>query len=385
MTPTVSDILDRLIQADEPLTKPKLIAGVDKTIADSLLEEMISDGFIVVKTKKYTPTDQGRQRWERSLTAEQRSAHEAKQRERENENLLAFLREVGDKNGKSFSNPELKNSSEAIRAHAEKSGLVRKIGKSAYTLLAAGEVALLRGKSDALGRDWHDASKRLLAELANSDLGSALQQFEQEQQKALEHLGELLRRLEGLGSVGELRRNYQNQLDEMATAGRRAVEASEALARKHEEIEKRIEQESQRITAEQQRLSAQLTEAAHRPTPSVPPTPTPAPTPTPTPTPTPQVVGLTDTALWEATLKAYRQLEIDYAIIGGIVKIPELTDSLRGVYAQLTPEQYHQKLLEWQRQGRLTLQVCNDPHFEPRRAEGIRSPRGLLLYVLIRS
>jgi hypothetical protein len=29
----------------------------------------------------------------------------------------------------------------------------------------------------------------------------------------------------------------------------------------------------------------------------------------------------------------------------------------------------------------LVLQVCNDPHFEPRSAEGIPSSRGLLFYV----
>ena len=91
-----------------------------------------------------------------------------------------------------------------------------------------------------------------------------------------------------------------------------------------------------------------------------------------------------DDVVRNTLMDVYQKIAQENHIVGEIVKIPELTDELRERFGEdITPEQIHDKLLEMQRQGILTLQVCDDPHFEPRRSEGMQSPRGLLMYVLM--
>jgi hypothetical protein len=88
--------------------------------------------------------------------------------------------------------------------------------------------------------------------------------------------------------------------------------------------------------------------------------------------------------VWDATHRAYDHLRRETIRIGGIVKVPELTDAVQKAVPGLTPAAFHDLLQKWQQEDRLTLQLCNDPRLEPRAAEGIQSPRGLLFYVQMR-
>ena len=64
-----------------------------------------------------------------------------------------------------------------------------------------------------------------------------------------------------------------------------------------------------------------------------------------------------------------------------LIKVPNLTDRVRAEVPGVTAARFHDLLRLWQSEDRLVLQVCNDPHVEPRSAEGIPSSRGLLFYV----
>ena len=91
-----------------------------------------------------------------------------------------------------------------------------------------------------------------------------------------------------------------------------------------------------------------------------------------------------EAAMWEATRREGEALRQQTLTIGGIVKVPELTDAVRGQVPGLTAVDFHGLLERWQQEDRLTLQLCNDPRLEPRASEGIQSPRGLLFYVRLR-
>jgi hypothetical protein len=88
-----------------------------------------------------------------------------------------------------------------------------------------------------------------------------------------------------------------------------------------------------------------------------------------------------DEAVWQATLRGYERLEQQFKLTSELIKVPNLTDRVRAEVPGLSTTRFHDLLQRWQREDRLVLQVCNDPHFETRSAEGIPSSRGLLFYV----
>lgn len=66
------------------------------------------------------------------------------------------------------------------------------------------------------------------------------------------------------------------------------------------------------------------------------------------------------------------------------VKIPDLVDRIVKDHPGMTRQQAHDELHRLQADDKLTLQVVNDRHLEPRADEMIESPRGLLGYVQLR-
>lgn len=72
------------------------------------------------------------------------------------------------------------------------------------------------------------------------------------------------------------------------------------------------------------------------------------------------------------------------ARMGGTVRIPELYAALVAVLPGTTLAAFHAALVELAADDQITLQKCNDPWMEKGCEFGIRSPRGLLLYVSIR-
>ena len=91
-----------------------------------------------------------------------------------------------------------------------------------------------------------------------------------------------------------------------------------------------------------------------------------------------------ESAVWKGVQEAYSKLQRENIRTGGIVKIPELADEVAREVGDVSPDELHKMLQSWQKEGKLTLQLCNDPRLEPRASEGIQSPRGVLMYVYMR-
>jgi hypothetical protein len=89
--------------------------------------------------------------------------------------------------------------------------------------------------------------------------------------------------------------------------------------------------------------------------------------------------------VFDAMKQAWNELHQETLRIGGIVKVPDLVDRIQAAVPGITAGQIHQQLLRWQKEDKLTVQTVNDPRLEPRRAEMIQSPRGLLGYVQLRT
>lgn len=84
---------------------------------------------------------------------------------------------------------------------------------------------------------------------------------------------------------------------------------------------------------------------------------------------------------WKTTRTAFEELKRAAIRSGGLVKVPELTDAVRSSHPELTPARFHDLLLKWRGEDRLSLQVCSEKWLEPRGDEGIQSKHGLLFYV----
>lgn len=105
----------------------------------------------------------------------------------------------------------------------------------------------------------------------------------------------------------------------------------------------------------------------------------------PSAAPTPTANGaVSDAELLEALRKAHREIDSANPALGGTVRIPELFDRLREQGKITDLATFHQHLLKWEKEDHLRLRVYDDPHAEPRRAEGIESGAGLLFYVRLK-
>lgn len=93
----------------------------------------------------------------------------------------------------------------------------------------------------------------------------------------------------------------------------------------------------------------------------------------------------TAAAVWPVAAREAGRIRQGNLRIGGIVKVPDLTDAVLGAVSPLTAPAFHGMLQQWQREDRLTLQLCNDPRLEPRAAEGIHTDCGLRYYVQLRA
>jgi hypothetical protein len=280
-----------------------------------------------------------------------------------------------------------------MREKAVAKGLVEATGANAYRLLPAGEmellgeqpietqIARLKEQHDELGKGWHAASKKVLGELTAlggkelETLRSAAVGLEEQQRRAFGDLEAVLRRLEAFGGVAEAAAAFQQRLAGATAAAERAMEAERQLREEQARIEQAATEQVRRVEATHQQIAERLNELDRKQ----------ASTLAPLVPPGVEVIdGPTDAELWEATRAAYQRLYDETFRFGGIVKVPELTDLVRKTYPDTTPAMFHEALQEWQRQDKLTLQLCNDPHLEPRQSEGIHSPRGLLFYVQAR-
>lgn len=79
----------------------------------------------------------------------------------------------------------------------------------------------------------------------------------------------------------------------------------------------------------------------------------------------------------------HRQYCQEHSGCGDSAPIPELYDAMKERGYKVAIKLFHQLLLKWAEEERISLRVCDIPILEPRASEGINSAHGLLLYVYL--
>jgi hypothetical protein len=368
--------LDRMIEAGgQKLAKKVLVGDLAKKAADTLVTDLETHNYIHKDGKTFSVMIEGRRAWEER-------ASEPRKREIADRPVAAFLEAVNTQNGKALSAAQKKTFREDIIRQVQAEGLVIEVGAKKYKLSPKGEAFLQARDLERLRTATQDSLK-------------APQAF-------LRHLAEGIEKLaEGraIHSVfAEARAAIQTKLDQARADSERSLDGLKALVNlvaAEEVLHGAVTQALERIDAETERVRSLETELRHtavkiqeelecarqqmeksvaaleeraRTTTVLTPTSVAPAEPS-------------DEAILQATRRTYGHLEQQFKVTGELIKIPNLADGVRVEVPGLTATRFHDLLQRWQREDRLVLQVCNDPHFEPRSAEGIPSARGLLFYV----
>jgi hypothetical protein len=333
--------VDRMIVAGgQKLARAVVVGNLAKKPANALLADLEKHGYIRKEGSKFTLTDEGRRDWENR-------AGEERKRELADRLVAEFLAAVQKQSGKALSAKQRQQFDEGFVNRVKTYGFVVEAGVSKYSLSARGEGFLKE-------RELNEQLKRLRAGV--EDLFKAPQTL----------LQQITRDTECLAAT--------------VSAARDHMEAEVGRLRK---LEKELRQTADQIRVELEHARQEMGCPAVVVEEKAPAEKSPVSTAGPSPAPSSPTAALppSEEAIWQATRRAYEQLEKQFKLTSELIKVPNLTDLVRTEIPGLPAERLHDLLQRWQREDRLVLQVCNDPHFEPRSAEGIPSPRGLLFYV----
>ena len=386
--------LDRMIEAGgQKLARSVVVTNLAKKTADSLLVELTQHGYIRKDGNKFTITDEGRQAWERK-------ASEARKRELADRALAQFLAVVVKQNGKALTASQKKQFDESFIKRVQTDELVLEVSANKYKLSLKGEEFLQAREP------LEEQLKRLRTATRNLLKGpqALLQRLSQETEKLTEGgeirsafadaraaiQGEVVRAqadfersLEGLQAFASLIAASQTFKKELPAAVSKALERIDVEAARVQNLEAefrhtadQFREQLEQARQHMERQAATVEEKARAEQKPVSSGGT-----APAPNSATAAEPLSDVAVWPATQRAYEQLEQRFKLTSELIKIPNLTDGVRMEVPGLTAARFHNLLLRWQHEDRLVLQVCNDPHLEPRSAEGIPSSRGLLFYV----
>jgi hypothetical protein len=392
---TVFQVLDKAMEVGGTDLAGKDLVGSAKG-ANPVLAEMCISGLLektAAKSPKYTLTPKGREAWEQEASEDRRRQVKRHDQERRQQAVAQFLSVVEKKQGKALTRAELSRLPITIRQEACDHKLIEPGEKaSSFRLLPAGEELLLaqRPIGDQLQRlrqqhqqmvaQWRAIQKTLGQELeraGSQKLETAGEYLAERGAAACQAFDATLADLGGLATVAEAARQLRAEVEEATRQARQVVEAEQTrLADLESRLRRESGQQREQLEAFERQLEMRLVDVARRlgeARPGVSDSRSPQPDGQPS-----------EAALWEATRSAYERLRQETLRIGGIVKVPELTDAVMRVGNGLVPAAFHNLLQKWQQEDRLTLQLCNDPRLEPRSAEGISSPRGLLFYVQMR-
>jgi hypothetical protein len=386
--------LDRMIEAgDQKLAKAVAAGDLKGKPADALLADLDKHGYIRKDGSKFTITDAGRQAWASR-------ASEDRKQELADRVMAEFLAVVVKQSGKGLTPKQKQPFDEAFIRRVQADGLVIETGTNKYKLSPKGEEFLkarepldqqltrlrsatqdlLKAPQTLLQRLAKDSEKLAEGAEVRSAFAEARSAIQQEVARAQ---AEFERSLDGLQVFASLITAGQTFKKSLPAAVSGALQRIDAEAERVKNLETELRQTTEgfrkelaQARQEMERRAAAVEEKARTEKKLAG-----AVVITPTPSSAPAAPPPSDEAIWQATRRAYAQLEQQFKLTSELIKVPNLTDIVRKEIPGLTVAQLHDLLQRWQREDRLVLQVCNDPHVEPRSAEGIPSSRGLLLYV----
>ncbi len=378
MDPTQFAALDKLIDAQDGGLTGSATTGKRKG-SDQILSDLEQQGWIEKRGKKYVRTPAGRTAWEQHAPADRRAAIEQRAEEAKAHRRLELLRAIAKKNGKAFTPTEARKLDTDLCRELCDQQFIKNVGDNKFVLLPNGKAILL-------------AEEPIATQIER--VQSAFQQTHLLCDAARQRLERDLAGLPNVPSMNELVAGLRGKMDAATTAFESAItelcltaglahathQLKDAILTARSEVEQSLEraqQGEQEIRDTASKIQGQMDDFRHEFASRI------AALSNPTPTPATVVAPTThsDQAVWDATLAAHSRLREQTLRLGGIVKVPELSDAVASAVPNLTPQEFRTLLTKWHGEGRLVLQVCNDRPLEPRAAEGIESPRGLLFYV----
>lgn len=392
--------LEKGIEASGVGVPAKALAPAGKP-GKALLEELKEKGYLKSEDgKKYDVTEAGWEAW----LANGRPERRAKLRAEALRKLLEAVKAGGGK--KKLKPKDLTACPERWRNEAFERKFLQEVKPEVYQLLPAGEdflesllpasvqlerrQAQYRTELEALQEESRKVSERVVAlrerllpecERLQRELGDAagglkqeLMQAVEEQQRSSREATEALR---GASAFALLAQQIRARAEEVTASAQEKVESRlrelngplEDVERLKNDVASLQSALSNHVLQTETELTRLAREVATHPAESV---------------ATGNGVSLaggSEAEVLESLRRIHREIDAGNPALGGTVRIPDLYDRLRedGLVSDL--ESFHRLLLKWEKDDQLRLRVYDDPHAEPRRAEGIESGRGLLFYV----
>jgi hypothetical protein len=349
---------------------------------------------------KYTVTAKGRAAWENEVSEDRKREVRLRDEVQQKQALLTFLTAVEKKKGKAFTANEVKKLSEELINKARDEQLVERTEKAnAYRLLENGEYLVLatkpldeqlqflatkpvsqqirwlrelQVKTVAQWRTAHQQLAQQISEIANQDSAADISEIGRRGEEACKTFDDVLAEQNGLARVTALAREFRASVANTVAQATKKSESNMELLTQALETAGELKEE---MKAVEQRMTDRLTAIEQQVTSGQP--------KVPLSQAVPKRPESAEAEVWAATREGYHRLKRETASTGGIVTIPELSDSVRATFADLSVAAYHRMLLDWEDNGWLVLKLCNDRANEKRANEGIESPRGLLFYVVL--
>lgn len=389
MDPAHHQALDRLVSQGETNVAAKDFAGAGKT-GTALAVALAAAGHIEQSGRgKFSLTAAGREAWLVGLTEAQRAAHEAERRGRADKAVRELLGKIDTQGGKAFTAAEFKKlSADSLRRALERGLIVEGDKPRVYTLTDAGrverlgsappseQIAGLRAFAGEIGQRWASA-KQSFQKSGPPDLAAVRDELVRRADEAAQAFAAALEEVRGFALLAEAAERLQARVAEEVRLALESLSPRDdgGAAARLEQIDAKHTAMAEALTRRADALERELREAR-------PATPAPAPAAPPASAPTPARPDAE--ALWAETVRAHAEIKSELARVAGSVTVPALTDKIRDRFAGVSAVDYHTLLQQWAADDRLTLQLCNLPQSQPRAAEGIQSPRGLLFFVVLR-
>jgi hypothetical protein len=375
----------------QKLAKKVVVGNLATKAADALLADLETHRYIRKDGKSFTLTDEGRQAWNGRAT-------EARKRELADRAVADFLAAVVKQNGRALTAGQKKQFDADFIQRVQADGLVVEAGPNKFKLSPTGEGFLqareleeqlkpLRTATQDLLKKPQALLQRFAADTEQlAEAGPVRAAFEDARRAIQEDVAraqqEFERSLDGLRAYASLMaaaQTFKKALPDLSGTLERIEAEVNRVQKLHAELRQTAHEFKEQLqTAQQQmeqRVAAVEEKAQEQKKPTV------AGTSTPLQDSAKAAEPTSEEAVWQATRRAYEQLEQQFKLTSELIKVPNLTDRVRAEVPGLTADHFHELLQRWQREDRLVLQVCNDPEAESRTGEGIPSPRGLLFYV----
>ena len=389
MSEAIFHALDKVVEGGGSNLSKSAIVGRSKK-DDNILSELCERGYLEKtggRQPKYNLTSTGRSAWE-ELAPSGRVAEVTEKKRKEQEQLLFdFLSTIQSQQGKAL-NKTQRTTFSRITEEAQSKGLVQAGPKAnTFTLLEQGEELLLSAQPleiqvkeleklyQETARQARVTQKHLEEELtgfreqSNQCLTEVSTSLEEHLQQSKSSFEKAIEELSSLAIFMEAAQIFQNDVDATVKATQQKLHSEvTTLTELGSELQELVEKQSEQLGTFERKMLNRTEELTRKLSVEE----------------TTAKQEYSEDDVWQVTTRVHAKEKEQASSLGGIVKVPDLTDGVLAELSRLSTDEFHLLLQKWEQQKKVLLQVCNVIDLESRATEGINSSRGLLFYVKIR-